>query len=128
MTKNRDALELENPQKQRLLKAAHEKTLALGHVEHSDSYYDAIEQELGFRKPSRQVVEEDDDDNDVMSSASRPTARRSVSPPAAPVSRGGSRKGTVTLSAAEKEAAEISGVSYDEYYRNKVRDQKRARG
>lgn len=108
-----------------LVAAAHHKALGQGLRLESEAYFEAVETELGMRRPSRQPEPEDDEDDDgVMSAASAP-ARKSVAPPSAPVSRGGTRKGAVTLSAAEKEAAEISGVSYEEYYRNKQREAKR---
>lgn len=109
-----------------LLVAAHNKALAEGLKQDADDYFAYVEQEIGMRKrPSRRDEYEDDEDDGVMSAAAAP-ARRSVSPPAAPVSRGGPRKGAATLSAAEKEAAEFSGVTYEEYARNKEREKKRA--
>jgi hypothetical protein len=122
--RNKDRLSSEEGRN--LVAAAHHKALGQGLRLESEAYFEAVETELGMRRPARHV-EEDDDDDGVMSAASAPAPRRSVAPPAAPVTRGGPRKGVVTLSAAEKEAAEISGVSYEEYARNKAQEAKRKR-
>ena len=120
--RNKDRLASEEGRN--LVAAAHHKALGQGLRIESEAYFEAVETELGMRR-GRHVEEEDDDDG-VMSAAAAP-ARKSVAPPAAPVTRGGPRKGVVTLSAAEKEAAEISGVSYEEYARNKAKEAKRNR-
>lgn len=123
LSRHRETLQLEDPARAQLVKAAHFKALGQGFVEQSDGYYHSMEEELGLIKQSRRVVEEDEDDG-VMSSASQSTARRSVSPPAAPVSRGGARKGTVRLSPEEREIARMTGQSDEEYYRNKTRGER----
>jgi hypothetical protein len=107
-----------------LLVAAHNKALAEGFKQDDPDYFQYVEQEIGLRKrPSRQE-EADDDEDDVVSAAAAP--RRSVAPPAAPVSRGGQRKGTFTLTPDEREIAKITGLTEEQYYRNKMRDKKRA--
>lgn len=124
----RNKTRLSTEEGRNLVAAAHHKALGQGLRLESEAYFEAVETELGMRRPARAPVDEDDGDDDgVMSAAAAPAQRRSVSPPAAPVSRGGPRKGVVTLSAAEKEAAEISGVSYEEYARNKAKEAKRNR-
>lgn len=109
-----------------LARAAHFKAEALGHVQDSDAYFSFIEEELGLRSRGRRQQEEYEDDDSALSSASAPSPRRSVAPPAAPVSRGGSRKGTFTLTPEEREIAQITGQTEEQYYRNKMRDKKRA--
>jgi hypothetical protein len=109
-----------------LLLAAHNKALAEGLKQDEDDYFDYVEKEIGMRKRSSRREEiEDDEDDSALSSAAAP-ARRSVSPPAAPVSRGGTRKGTFTLTPAEREAAKFSQVTEEQYYQNKMREQKRS--
>ena len=62
-----------------------------------------------------------------MSEASETKPRRSA-PPAAPVSRNPpdspNRPGVIRLTPAEVEAAEISGLTPQQYYENKMRDQR----
>ena len=118
---NREAIGIDQEANRHLIAAAHHKAVGQGHVIESDSYFDAIDRELGLKDRGR---EEEEVSDEPISSA----GRRSVAPPAAPVSRGGSRNGTFTLTSAEKEAAQISGVSYEEYYRNMMREKKRSRG
>jgi len=110
-----------------LVAAAHHKALGQGLRIESEAYFEAVETELGMRRQSRSSDYDDDGDDDSALSAAAAPTRKSVAPPAAPVTRGGPRKGVVTLSAAEKEAAEISGVSYEEYARNKAKEAKRNR-
>ena len=87
-------------------------------------YYRFIEERAGWRKNTRRDDDYEDDDDGVMSAASKP--RRSAPPPSAPVTRGGDRKGTVRLSQEEREIAKLTGQTDEQYYRNKMRDQKRA--
>ena len=109
---------LSSHQNKQLAQAAHLKAQGLGVKVDTPEYFEFVETELGLRKASRQAeIEEDDGDDGVMSAASAPAPRRSVAPPSAPVSRGGSRRGTVTLSKEEREAAKIAGVTEDEYVR-----------
>ena len=112
-----------------LVKAAHTKSQALGITVDTPDYFAFIEEEVGLRGAPRRSAKRDDDyedDDGPMSSASAPQSRRSVSPPSAPVSRGGQRRGTITLSAEEREIAKISGLTDEQYYANKMRDKKRA--
>lgn len=109
-----------------LVAAAHHRALADGYEMDTPAYFRAIEEDLGIRKPSRRVERDEDDEDDDR----RPVSRRSSPPPAAPVSRGGTRKGAVTLNAAERDAAEVSGLSYEEYYRQqqKIKREERQGG
>ena len=113
--RNRDYLELEDPAYQNRIKAAHFAALADGFTHESDGYFEAVEERLGLRKAPKRRAADDEDEAEDRSS------RRSVAPPSAPVSRGGDRKGTYRLSEAEKEAAQVSGLSYEEYAKNKMR-------
>lgn len=90
----------------------------------SDEYFESIETTLRIRNAPRAYSEE------ATSQAAKPIQRRS-SPPAAPVSRGapgtGSRPNVVRLSAAEREMAELMGMSDKEYARNKMELKKSGR-
>ena len=90
--------------------AAHNIALADGIEPDSDEYFGAVEGIL-FKK-SALVVDDDDAGDDPM----REAAHRAPAapPPAAPVSRGENRN-TVRLSAAQREAAELSGMTEQEY-------------
>ena len=99
--------------------AAHNIALADGHTADTDDYFDAIEGTLNInRKPSTDVYV------DPTEQAAKPTQRRS-SPPAAPVSRSGngtsSRPNTIRLTAAEIEIASMTGLTPQEYARQKIR-------
>jgi hypothetical protein len=118
---------LSDPRNALLARAAHYKSDALGIEQDTDAYFSFIEEELGLRSSrSRKQEEHDDDDDGALSAAAAPSSRRSVAPPAAPVSRGGSRRGTFTLSPEEREIAQITGQTEEQYYKNKMRDKKRA--
>lgn len=98
--------------------AAHNLAMADGLSVDSDDYFGAIEDTLKInsRAPERH-------DDSALSDASAPVQRRSA-PPAAPVSRSGtgdgSRPNRVTLSPEEREAAENSGLTYQEYAKHKL--------
>ena len=86
--------------------AAHQFVVADGIEPDTDEYFSAVERTLGI-------------DN------SRPQQRRQSAPPAAPVSRSGSGTGSsnpnhVTLSSAEREMAELMGMTAKEYAQNKL--------
>ena len=108
--------------------AQHYGALAAGHTEGSDEYFGFIEQKLNMRGNGHAAAAE-------PTSAPRPepTAhaaqvvqrRDEVQPSPAPTSRGGSPR-RITLSKSEQEAADISGVSYEEYA--KLRETERKAG
>lgn len=103
----------------------HNIAVADGLTADSDEYFDFIERQMGYRKPPAQQREQQQEDDDPTAAAAKPMARRAP-PPAAPPTRGsGSGNGRVTLSAAEREAAEISGLTYEEYAKNKNAEKKR---
>lgn len=90
----------------------------------SDEYFDAIETTLRIRNAPRSY------DDNASSQAAKPTQRRS-SPPAAPVSRGGSGTGSranvVRLSAEEREMASLMGMTEKEYAISKMELKKSGR-
>jgi hypothetical protein len=99
----------------------HNVAVADGLVADSDEYFEYIETQLGYRKPARQ--QDVDQDDDPQAQAAKPMQRR-VAPPSAPPSRGGSSN-RITLSAAQREAASISGLTEEEYARNLQNEKKR---
>lgn len=86
--------------------AAHQLAVADGISPDTDDYFSSVERVLGI-------------------GSERPTQRRQSAPPAAPVSRSGSGTGSsnpnhVTLSGAEREMAELMGMTPKEYAQNKL--------
>lgn len=123
LKKNRDALP--DARSIRVMARAHEDAVDYGIVPESDAYFQFVENRLGINAARKSIPEVDD----VMSSAATTKQRRSA-PPSAPVSRQpidspNHRPGVITLTAAEVEAAKISGITPQEYYRNKMREQNR---
>jgi hypothetical protein len=105
----------------RIMARAHEDAVDLGIQPESDAYFRFVESRLGIGAVKQAPQEIDD----AMSEASKPAQKRS-SPTVAPVSRTASnRPGVVKLTAAEVEAAKISGISPQEYYRLKTQDRNR---
>lgn len=95
------------------------------HAEGTDAYFDVIETKLNMRgnghaAPAAAAVAQPDPTSAAAQTVSR---RDDVQPPPAPTSRGGSPR-RVTLTKAEQEAAEMSGLSYEEYARNMDREKK----
>lgn len=108
----------------RIMARAHEDAIDHGMVPESDAYFRFVENRMGIGDNQR-----DSGVEDAMSGAAKVTKNRQ-SPPAAPVSRSpmgseGTRPGVIRLTAKEVEAAKISGISPEEYYRNKLREQNR---
>jgi hypothetical protein len=103
--------------------AAHNLALADGHKADSDSYFSSVEDTLKFNRRN----ETSENEESSLSTASSPAQRR-ASPPAAPVSRSGTANGTrsdvVRLTAAEREMAEMMGMSHTDYAKNKLALQK----
>lgn len=109
----------------RIMARAHDDAVDYGIAPESDAYFNFIEDRLGISKAKRDTYEEADD---VMSSAAKTTKSRQ-SPPSAPVSRqpmdSPTRPGTIRLTKEEVEAAQISGISPQEYYRLKTQERNR---
>lgn len=104
--------------------AAHNLAVADGYKADTDEYFSFVEDIL--KVPRRDETKAPAEES-ALSSASTPTQRR-TSPPAAPVSRSGTangvRQNTVTLTAAEREMAEMMGMSHADYAKNKLALQK----
>lgn len=105
--------------------AAHNLTVADGVEVDTDEYFAGVEAALGIKSASEEAADNplSDAANEVETPVPRP-----VAPPPAPVSRGGgnsSNRGKLTL--AEQEAAECSGISYEEYARNREQLKKEGR-
>ena len=114
-------------QKNRVMIAAHELALAQGHKADTDNYFEAVEKTLNLRKSPTNGNGNGlhHEDPDPMADAARPSTNgRKAAPAAAPVSRSGTANGgrpdRVTLTAAEVEAAELSGLTPEEYAKNKI--------
>ena len=123
LKKNRDALP--DARSIRVMARAHEDAIDYGIAPESDAYFQFVENRMGITSNRRSIPEVDN----VMSDASSTKQRRST-PPSAPVSRQpidspNHRPGVITLTAAEVEAAKISGITPQEYYRNKMRETNR---
>jgi len=105
-----------NPSLYKKMEAAHNLVTADGIKVDSPAYFREIENILKIR-PS-QAIQRDDDEY-MQEPAPKPTLRRKEAPPAAPVSRSGSGTGSrptvVRLSAAEREMAQLSGLTEKEY-------------
>jgi hypothetical protein len=109
-----------DPRLFRKMVAAHELVVSDGIEPDTDEYFSAVERTLGIQKQMEARESES-----VVSEASQPTQRRAGSPPPAPVSRsgaptGGSRPNVVRLTAAEREMADMMGISEREYAKNKL--------
>lgn len=107
-----------DPRLNRKMIAAHEMALADGLKADTNEYFEYIEDTLKIRRPDPVLQQEE-----PLSSASAPTQRRAA-PPAAPVSRQApaqaSRPNVVRLNAAEREMAQMMGMTEKEYARNKM--------
>jgi hypothetical protein len=104
-----------DPVKNTKMMAAHSLAVADGHPPDSPGYFDAINETLRL-SPARQVTLDDD----PMKHAAQEVRR--APPAAAPVSRssnGTSRPNAYRASALEKEAAELSGITLEEYVNNR---------
>jgi len=102
---------------------AHADAVDDGIIPDTHDYFNFIENRLGINRNNY----DNDDSDDATEMAAKPTQRRQA-PPAAPVSRSGSAPGTrpnvVRLTAAEREMAEMMGMSDQDYARNKLALQK----
>jgi hypothetical protein len=100
--------------------AAHNLALADGLTPDTDDYFATVEDALRIRRPEPVY-------HDPMAETATVTQKRSA-PPAAPVSRGGTGTGSnpnrVTLTAAEREMAQMMGMTDKDYALNKLALQK----
>jgi len=100
---------------------AHNIAMADGYIVDSDAYFDAIEQQLGFRKASPAQV--DDGEDIALSAAAAPVQKRNA-PAAAPTTRTASgtpsKSQVVRLSSEMREMASMMGMSPEDYAKNMV--------
>jgi hypothetical protein len=105
--------------------SASQWAVANGYPADTDEYFREVEGMLGIANDNRRAVAATSDD--ATSDAARSIGNRSA-PAAAPVSRGGDGMGTnrnsVRLTAAEIEMAEMSGMTPQEYAKQKMTLQK----
>jgi small-conductance mechanosensitive channel len=94
--------------------AAHNLAVSRDIEPDTDEYFQTVEATV-FNKKSVARDVEDDDAEDPMAAAAKAAPARQTAPPSAPVSRGGPNGRGVRLSPAEREAAEMSGMSEQEY-------------
>lgn len=105
-----------DPRKNAKIQSLHWDVLDEGHEAFSQGYYESLEVHLGLRSPPRQEVAEEEEE--------APQPRRSVV--SAPVSReapsasGNRSSAPVRLTAAQREAAKLAGVSETEYAKQLV--------
>lgn len=107
-----------DPAKNVAMISAHNLAVSRGLRAESEEYFEAVENLLDVKsKSSRKQVEDDDD---PMSAAA--TMVKPRTPPSAPVERSGTptgeRKGVIRLTRDQVEAAEASGLTPQEYYKN----------
>lgn len=114
---------VKNPKTYTKMIGLHNIAVADGLQPDSDEYFDYIETQLGYKQRQRQQDVEQDEDPQAQ--AAKPMARRA--PPPAPPSRGSGNTNRITLSAAQREAAAISGLTDEEYARNLIAEKKRGR-
>lgn len=116
-----------DPQKNRLMIAAHELAMARGYQADTDKYFESIEATLDLRKAATNGNGADPhhEDPDPTADAAKPIAAgRKPAPPAAPVARSGNgagaRPNTITLTPQEVETAAMNGMTPEEYAKNKL--------
>lgn len=110
-------------QKNAEMMSAHYKALAKQLAPNSAEYFAFVEKDLGIGHNDQRRQQQDDDTDDgagtrVVSRAADGQQRRQGDdpPPAAPGRNGGGGGKTVRLTAAQAEAAKISGLTNEEYY------------
>jgi len=107
----------------RIMARAHEDAVDHGIIPESDQYFRFVEDRLGISKKTDSYERDD-----AMSGAAKATKSRQ-SPPSAPVSRqpvdNPGRPGVIRLTAEQVEAAKISGISPQEYYKLMMQDRNR---
>lgn len=107
----------------RIMARAHEDALDYGYVPESDQYFRFVEGRLGIGSKKETY-----DGDDAMAGAAKVTKSRQ-SPPSAPVSRqpvdAPTRPGVIRLTPDQVEAAKISGLTPQEYYKMMMQDRNR---
>ena len=108
---------LSDPRKNAKIQSLHWDVLDEGHQPFTDSYYESLEVHLGIRSKSRQDAA-DDDEEEVQ-----PARKSVVSAPVSrdvPSSSGSRSSGSIRLTAAQREAAKMAGISEAEYAKQLV--------
>lgn len=116
-----------NEKKNRQMIAAHEYAIESGAAPDSDEYFRTVERRLEIGSPDTSQnghKTSTEVEVDPMKDAAKPAPKARTAPASAPVSRSGNgageRPNTVRLTAAEVEAAADSGLTPEEYARNKL--------
>ena len=121
-----------DPKQYARMLAAHNATVNADIKGDSDEYFAEVERILNVS--ARKAPAEDDaplPGEKPLTEAAKATGGRGATPAAAPVSRSGtgtgSRPNVVRLTAAERETAKLSGLTDEEYAKNKMDLQKQNR-
>jgi len=107
---------LHNPEKNAEIQYLHWKVVAEGLQPYSQPYFERMEERLGMRGS----LEPEDDEELEVSEEEKPTQTRKIAysaPPSREVPKASGQRdtGRITLTAAQKEAAKIAGVSEADY-------------
>jgi hypothetical protein len=121
-----------DPKKYAQMVAAHNLTVSRDFKPDSDEYFAEVEKVLGVGAAvAKAPVDGELPGEKPLTAAAEATGGRGAQPPAAPVTRSGtgtgSRPTVVRLTSAEREAAKASGLTDEEYARNKMDLQKQGR-
>lgn len=112
-----------DPRKNARLMGAHNYALSEGLVADSPEYFEYLEKNMGGAVTAPIKKTEDEAVSDASNEVKRPSG-----PTVAPVSRSGNsseqKKTRITLTKEEREIAEISGLTYEQYARNKIAAEK----
>lgn len=113
-----------DPRLNQKMVAAHNMAVADGYAADTDEYFEYVEDVLKINRQAQRAPVREEQEESALSSASAPTQRRSA-PPAAPVSRtptnnNGVRQNVVRLTSAEREMAQMMGMSDQDYAKNKA--------
>jgi len=101
--------------------AAHNYVVADGIAPDTDDYFDAVETMLRLKTPAPAVVKDDSIEVDPTAQTAKVVSTRETAPPVIPVTRdGGNNRRTIRLSRDEVEMAEATGLTPEEYARNKA--------
>ena len=110
----RNSQYLTDDRKNAQIRVAHWAVLDSGVTAYSDAYFDKIEQELGLKQAPKSEKKE-------TKEIKEPPARIVSAPPSRSSQANGLPSGSYSLTAAEREAARMSGISDTEYLRQKLR-------
>jgi hypothetical protein len=117
-----------NPKLTQKMIAAHNMAVADGFAADTDDYFESVEEALKINRRAPAPARDDDWSGEQFSDASRGQGGRQVAPSAIPVSRDVSPSGrstrAVRLTKDEVEIAELTGQTPEQYYRNKMRDER----